>query len=42
MFHVKHLKGGERMEYDKKEMIIGIVSFLVGLIICGIVQGPIC
>lgn len=42
MFHVKHLKEGERMEYDKKEMIIGIVSFLVGLIICGIVQGPIC
>lgn len=41
MFHVKHLKGVERMEYDKKEMFIGIVSFLVGLIICGIVQGPI-
>lgn len=42
MFHVKHPKVGERMEYDKKEMIIGIVSFLVGLIICGLVQGPIC
>lgn len=42
MFHVKHPKGGECMEYDKKEMFIGIVSFLVVLIICGIIQGPIC
>lgn len=42
MFHVKHLKGGDRMEYDKKEMAIGIVAFLSGLIICGIIQGPIC
>ena len=30
------------MKYDKKEMFIGVVSFLVGLIICGIIQGPIC